>query len=199
MHHNSVVPSASRLHRLAALLAVAAIGFGAAACGGSDDASSTTSVVPTTASPSGGGDEPVSSGAADSPTDEGADDLCQAVTAEQIGAVLTEATIVAAQPNDVIPAPTCDYMVSIDGIELPAVKVIREESGFYDSQKAAQETQVPVEGVADAFATDDQNTHVYLEGASGDYQIDVGVELTSGGQPASAAQMAAIARLFADL
>jgi hypothetical protein len=182
-----------------------------AACGGggSDDASSDAGDA--TTAPADGGTSTDDTGT-DTGTDTGSDgtvddgvlpevDICGAITQADMEAILPEATFSSVAPNDVVPAPTCEYRIELTGgFEASVVQILlaAEERSYLDGQREIQTDAVDVPGLDDAFAYDDFGTIMVL-GESGVFLVERGVELTEGGTAASQDQMIAIAERVAEL
>jgi hypothetical protein len=189
-----------------------------AACGGggSDDASSDAGDATTAPADAGtdgtstdgtGGDDTGSdtgSEGTDGAVDDGVlpdVDICGAITQEDMAAILPEATLISAAPNDAIPAPTCDYNIELTGgFEAAVIQILlaAEEPSYLEGQRDIQTDAVDVPGLDDAFAYDDFGTIMVL-GESGVFLVERGVELTEGGTAASQDQMIAIAERVAEL
>lgn len=200
---------ASRRRRRAAIVAGAtalALSSLLTACGGSSDASTSSSNgsdATTTAAGSNtgdtSGDQTTTTAVAGAPDL----DLCAKITKEDMAAILPEATLTTVEPNSAIPAPSCRYQIDISGggvsMQSDVISIVWNEPGFFDAQQELQTDEQAVPGVgADAFSIDDGG-QILVRGKTGAFQITRGVELTSGGTAASDEQMAAIAKLVADL
>lgn len=208
------IPSAQRsghLHRrrrlaigalaLALTIVVAACG-GSSDAGGSDGAGSSASETsaPSSSGASGSGtDETTTTAAGGAP----AVDVCDEVTKEDVAAILTEANLVSAEANSAVPAPNCGYAVEIGGAGSGAtadvVTITWNDPAYFDSQKELQTDATELSGFdTDAFTFGDGGD-ILVRGETGTWLVTQGVELTDGGQPASAEQLAAVAKLVQGL
>lgn len=187
-------PRPSRRTSLAALALILALAV--TACGGSSDAGSDGSTDPSTSSSA--AEETTTSAATDdgAATDDeaaGGDvDVCEAISAEDVGAILTEADIAEAKPNDALATPSCAYYVTWAGSPLSVVQITWNEDGFLDAMRTSNPTATEVDGL-DAVAISDAS--IVIAGETGDYQIDGGIELSEGGDVATKEQLVAIAEL----
>jgi hypothetical protein len=192
-------------HRRAAAAAALTLATLLAACGGgssSDGASGSSdeTTAPTEAPADGG----TSSGDGSTTTEAAgaADvDICGEITQADMEAIIPNATFSTVAPNTVIPTPTCDYSIEIAPEFEGAVIQIQQSSpdgAYYDGQKDLQSDAVDVEGVSDAFSFNDGGS-IILKTSTGSYSIIRGVEPAPGAPAVSEAQMAAIAKLVAEL
>lgn len=194
-------PHSSPVRHARWLVPVAALAILLGACGGSSsgDGSSDATTTPTELA-----SEPTDgSTGTDATTTEAAADataICDAITQDDIAAILTEATLTEAAPNPALSLPSCDYSIDLGGVAAYVVQIRQEatDGAFYDSQKEVQPDAEPVPGIDDAFSYDDVGT-IVLKTDTGSYTVERGVELTDGGQPASNDQMIAIAQKVAAL
>jgi hypothetical protein len=175
------------------------------ACGGSSDAGGSDGAAPaasetTAASSSGSGtDEATTTAIGGAP----AIDVCEEVSQEDVAAILTEADLVSAEANSAIPAPNCGYAIEIGGAGSGAtadvVTITWNDPSFFDGQKELQTDETELTGFdTDAFAFGDGGD-ILVRGETGTWAVTQGVELSDGGQPASAEQLAAIAKLVQGL
>jgi hypothetical protein len=206
-------PRPPRPHRAIAV-AVLSLATLLAACGGGSDEAAEEATTPTEAATgattSDGTDaETTDAGTGtDAGTDEAADDgalpevdICSEITQADMEAILPEATFSSVAPNDVTPAPTCEYRIELTGgIEASVVQILlaAEEPDDLQAQRDIQTDAVDVPGLDDAFAYDDFGT-IVVQGESGVFLVERGVELTEGGTAASQDQMIAIAERVAAL
>lgn len=202
--------SPSLRRRLALGATVLAVASLLAACGGgsSDDATPTTSAGSSdssaTSAPDAGTDD--GSGGTDATTTavDGAPaiDLCEEVTKDDVAAILPEATLLAAKATPSIPAPNCGYSIDLgagSGMTADVVTIIWNNPDFFDSQKELQTDETDLTGLdTDAFSIADGGS-ILVRGETGTWQINRGVELSAGGQPASPEQLVAIAKLVQGL
>lgn len=191
-----------RWRALAATFA-AALGLTLAACGGSSDASSDTTSDTASAADAAATSTPTDDGgvATTAAPATGDLDLCAEVSKDEVAAILTEAELTAAAPNDAISAPNCGYAIEIDAGGSPmvadVVSIVWNDASYFDSQKELQTDEVDLTGLdGEAFSFDDGGM-ILVRGESGTFEITRGVELTAGGQPATDEQMTAIAALVA--
>jgi hypothetical protein len=191
---------------VAGLAAAASLSLALGACGGSSEGTSSgtpdgAEAASTTVAAGDGGS---ASPDATTTTGTGTDlDLCAEVTKEDVAAILPEADLVAAAPREGLTAPSCGYAVEIGGagtsMTADVVSIIWNDPSYFDGQKELQTDEVDLSGIgADAFSIDDGGI-ILVRGETGTFEITRGVELTSGGAPASDAQMTAIAELVGGL
>ncbi len=194
------VPSLRHARWLAPAAALAIL---LGACGGSSssDGSSSSSADDTT-TPTELASDPTGAGTGASTTAAAADAtaICDAITQDDVAAILPEATLTKAAPNPAYSLPSCDYSIDLGGVTGYVVQIRQDatDGAYYDSQKEVQPDAEPVPGIDDAFAFSDFGT-IVLKTGTGSYTVQRGVELTDGGQPASSDQMIAIAEQVADL
>lgn len=185
---------------LAATLAACGGGSSDDASGAGDDTTTPTELPADTSTDTGGTD---AGGTDTTIAEDGTSDLdiCAELTQEEMQAILTEATLVSAAPNDVIPTPSCYYNIDLTGgIQAAVIQInlIVDDRDYFEAQRDLQTDAVDVPGVEDAFAYDDFGTIMVLT-PSGVFQIERGVELTEGGEAASQEQMTAIAEQVSEL
>ena len=211
------VPTSPSTHRPARpdrrrRLAIGALALALAtvvtACGGSSDAggsdgtgnSASETSAPSSSGASGSGaEETTTTAAGGAPTV----DVCEEVTQEDVAAILTEANLVSAEANSAVPAPNCGYAVEIGGAGSGAtadvVTITWNDPSYFDSQKELQTDATDLSGFdTDAFTFGDGGD-ILVRGETGTWLVTQGVELTDGGQPASAEQLAAVAKLVQGL
>ena len=189
---------------IVAAVSGAALSLALGACGGSSEgaspeASDGAETVSTTGDAGGASspDEATTTAAG------AALDLCAEVTKEDVAAILPEADLVAAAPRDGLSTPSCGYAVEIGGagtsMTADVVTIIWNDPSYFDGQKELQTDEVDLSGIGtDAFSIDEGGL-ILVRGETGTFEIARGVELTSGGTPASDAQMTAIAELVGGL
>ncbi len=201
-HHRPARRAVATGAVLALATLLAACGGGSSSDGASagDGASTTPTELPADTGTAGTDADP---GAETTAVDDGtADvDICGEITQADMEAILPEATFSSVAPNAVIPAPTCEYNIELTGgIEAAVVQILLagEDPGYLDAQREIQADAVDVPGLDDAFAYDDFGS-ILVQGESGTFLVERGVELTEGGEAASQDQMIAIAQLVADL
>lgn len=127
------------------------------------------------------------------------EDVCAAITAEDVQTVLTGADPITATPNEVIPS-SCDYTITLSGggSEIPAAVVqvqLAGDAAFYDAQRELQTDAQDLAELDEGFAFDDGGT-ILLTTDAGTWTVIRGVEITDGGtEAATAEQMVQIAEL----
>lgn len=148
------------------------------------------------------GSTDATSAAGDAPA---AVDVCDAIPAEDVQAIITEADPITAVPNDVIPAPTCDYQIAIGGegfamdAAIVSIQLASEDPAYYASQRDLQtdnfDDVTDVEGVSEGFSFNDGGT-ILLTTDTGVWTIVRGVEVNQEATAtATPEEMAAIAAL----
>lgn len=206
MHDQRMAPAPRSPHLPARrparwLIPAAALAVLLGACGGSSSSDGSASPDATT-TPTELASEPTDEAAATSTTAAAADAtaICDAITQDDVAAILPEATLTEAAPNPAYSLPSCDYSIDLGGVSGYVVQIRQDatDGAYYDSQKEVQPDAEPVPGIDDAFAFADFGTIVIKTG-TGSYTVQRGVELTDGGQPASNDQMIAIAEKVAAL
>lgn len=193
------------IRTLAAAVVGLVLATSVVACGGgsSDGAGSASGTSTTTASSEPGSSTTAAGEPADSGTspDTGAGspelDLCAEVTADDVAAILAGAEISEAAPNPSLTTPTCQYLVDWAGTPLSVVQITWNEDGFLDALRQSNPTATDLDGVDDGVAISEDS--IVVAGASGDFQVDAGVELTDGGSVATQEQLVAVAQLVEGL
>lgn len=198
-----------RTRRAAALVLAGALLL--VGCGSGDDAASTDTTA--AAAGSGSGTEANTDGAGDdgssttAATDDGAPDvdICSAITAEDLQGLVPAADPITATPNEVIPAPTCDYTIQIGegatamDAAIVSIQLTSTDPAYYASQEDLQRDQfddvTPVDGVEEGFSYDDAGT-IMMTTDAGVWLIERGVEVNKEATAQlSAEEMAAVAAL----
>jgi hypothetical protein len=132
-------------------------------------------------------------------------DVCEAIGAEDVQAILTEADPITAVTNEVIPTPTCDYQIAIgdDTFAMDAavitIQLASEDPAYYTAQRDLQEDSfddvTDVEGISEGFSYNNSGT-ILLTTDSGVWTVIRGVEVNKEATAqATAEEMAAIAAL----
>jgi hypothetical protein len=179
-------------------------------CGSDSDDDASTDTTETTAAPDTGSDSGTdgTDGSTDTTAvDDGlADvDVCEAIGAEDVQAILTEADPITAVPNEAIPAPTCDYQIAIgdDTFAMDAavisIQLASEDPAYYTAQRDLQEDSfddvTDVEGISEGFSYNDSGT-ILMTTDAGVWTVIRGVEVNKEATAqATAEEMAAIAAL----
>lgn len=200
----SPVPSATPTRRARRSRALAALTLAGAlaltscgSSGGSSDGASATDPTATTAAAGGSGD---STSGDTTTTVAGATsiDICAKVPKEKIESILTGAKIVDAAPLTTGgPNPTCQYFIDVSGTQLAVAQIEIFPTDYYEGQKGLQGAAAkPVAGIDDAFIIEE--TPLLAKADFGTIQVGQGVEVTPGGKPATAEQLAAIAQAVRD-
>ncbi len=130
-------------------------------------------------------------------------DVCAAIPADDVQAILTGADPITAVPNEVIPS-SCDYNIAIgdesmamDGAVVQ-IQLASPDAAFYDAQLELQQgsgTVTELDGVSQGFAFDEGGT-ILLTTEAGVWTVIRGVEIDRAATTqVTAEQLEAIAQL----
>ncbi|MBK6855489.1 MAG: hypothetical protein IPG97_02700 [Microthrixaceae bacterium] len=110
-------------------------------------------------------------------------------------------TIVNAQPNSAWTTPNCSYAIEMDGFPEGATvaNIQWNARPFLAGQREIQEDATEVAGLNDAILITTGSPMLILAGASGDFVVTGGVELSVGGEVATVEQLTAIAKLAQEI
>lgn len=185
-----------------------------AGCGSDSDDEASSDATETTAATDTGSDTGSDTGTdgGDSSTDtttmdDGMPDvdICEAIPAEDVQAIIPAAEPITAVVNDVIPVPTCDYRIAIgdDSFAMDAaiisIQFASEDPAYYTGQRDLQEDSfddvTDVAGISEGFSYNNSGT-ILMTTDSGVWTVIRGVEVDAEASTlASAEEMAAIAAL----
>lgn len=127
-------------------------------------------------------------------------DVCSEITGAQVGEILG-VTIVNAQPNSAWTTPNCSYAIEMDGFPEGATvaNIQWNARPFLAGQREIQEDATEVAGLNDTILITTGSPMLILAGASGDFVVTGGVELSVGGEVATVEQLTAIAKLAQEI
>lgn len=181
-----------------------------AGCGSDSDDEASSDATETTAATDTGSDTGTDGGDSSTDTttmDDGMPDvdICEAIPAEDVQAIIPAAEPITAVVNDVIPVPTCDYRIAIgdDSFAMDAaiisIQFASEDPAYYTGQRDLQEDSfddvTDVAGISEGFSYNNSGT-ILMTTDSGVWTVIRGVEVDAEASTlASAEEMAAIAAL----
>ncbi len=174
--------------RNALIVGVVAFGVLLSACGGSSDsASPTTTSAPTASDPTAAPPSETTQ-----PTAERDVDVCAEITEAQVSEALGGVTLTGSEP---MPGnnPSCQYFVTISGLEGAAVQVQLFPADYYDGQKQMQSNAVAAPGLTEAFSVD--GSLVFARTDAGTVTVGAGYALDESGSPATLDQLIAVTKL----